>query len=165
MIAFLISLLWKLPPCIVAMSFGEWAVHRFVLHGHWLARFKSTAYIYRQHHIEHHGRGRNEIIPHIHLRLRDYWLAAPFIAIGLTRFAFGSVEGLAGAVALLSVCVGHMILWNALHRAIHGLDRNWVTRLPGYAMFARHHIGHHRNPRRNFGVVCIWTDRWMGTLA
>ena len=161
---FLIILAWKLPLCIVAMSIGEWAVHRYVLHGRWLRRWKVTAYIYQHHHIEHHGRGENAIIPHIHLRPWDYWLAAPFVSIGLVRwYVFGQVTGLAGAVSLTTVCIGHMVLWNALHRAIHGLDCNWVTRIPGFVWFSHHHIGHHRDPRTNYGVVCIWSDRWFGT--
>lgn len=163
---FLIHLLWKLPVAFIGFSVGEWAIHKYLLHGRWVYNhIPMLRYIYEHHTIEHHAEGQNETYPHINLSLIDYWFAWLLVTVGLTRyFYFGYIDGLAGAVACIVVAISHMLLWNTLHHDIHELGKpGWITKMPGYSAFKSHHLGHHDHVNRNYGVVFIWIDRVMGT--
>lgn len=162
----LIQIAWKLPLAIIALSVGEWVIHKYILHGKWI--YKNVpwmAFSYRGHHIQHHGNDEMKIRPHIDLTPIDYFLMYPFIiAAGVRFFYFGHLFGLSSLIVLLLACFGHMILWNKLHRAMHGLEpNNWTTRLPFYEAFAKHHLDHHIKTTSNYGVVCIWIDRVFRT--
>jgi hypothetical protein len=167
LLEFLFALAWKLPLAFIGLSLMEWAIHKYLLHGRWVYKhIPFLRFIYRWHAIEHHGQGLKQNYPHINLSLIDYWFAWSIAGFGLWRFfLFGYVEGLAGAVAVISMSLGHMFFWNALHHSIHELGKpNWITKLPWFSAFATHHLNHHKDVRTNFGVVCIWIDFHLGTL-
>lgn len=162
-----IDLTWKIPLVILIASVAEWLIHRYLLHGRWLYRHgpRWTSWIYRWHAIEHHAGGENHYRPHIDLRPWDYFPVLPFLALACWRYwGLGHLGGLTSLIAQMTVCGLHMVLWNGMHRAIHGLEPgNWATRLPWYRYVARHHEQHHRNVRTNLNIVFPFCDWLMRT--
>ena len=158
----IIDLSWKIPLLLVLFSAGEYAVHKYILHGHWLHDHgpKWMQYSYHDHAVEHHGHGYNELRPHIDLVIKDYFLLTPFMAIACVRFFyFHQIGGLSTLISQITVCILHMILWNSMHRAIHGIEpNNLASRLPWYNFIRKHHEGHHKDVRRNLNVVLPLCD-------
>lgn len=168
MVPFLYDLAWKIPVLLMALSLGEWLIHKYILHGRWLHQHgpRWLRFSYRQHHTEHHVHKRNQYLPHIALTWVDYW---PFWLLALWHvqryLLLGQPGGLSSLVAILIVTTGHRLLWNALHKEMHGLTTgSWVVRLPGWAFLARHHRGHHNNHTKNLNVVLPMADYLLGTV-
>jgi hypothetical protein len=153
----LIDLTWKIPLVILFISFAEYMVHKHILHGKWLYKHGPSwiKFSYHDHDIEHHGMGINKVLPHIDLTAKDYFPILPFVIIAAVRyFYYGHLGGLSSLIAMSSMCLVHLLLWNHMHRAIHGVSpNNWASKLPWYNFIKRHHDGHHKDRRRNLNVV------------
>jgi sterol desaturase/sphingolipid hydroxylase (fatty acid hydroxylase superfamily) len=133
---------------------AEYGLHRWVMHEKrrgWLRRE------YQAHHVEHHGRGRNDLNINAHphviftvaspLLLICVWLGWPFAAV---------IAAFSGTYAAA---------WSLLHHAHHDLRFGWLHHVPGYSLWRDHHLSHHERPNRNFGTVFPWTDYIFGTKA
>ena len=134
------------------MAFMEYFIHRYTMH-------KKTflpKWIWKHHAIDHHRDNRNDInvdLPfYMHLVI-----GSPLIAI--TYFYFGVIATL----CLLVTFFYHSYIWTHMHRAIHDLEDNWITKTKYYERAKRHHLLHHRRPASNFGVVFLWTDYIFNT--
>lgn len=156
-----LALVWKVPLVWCLLSFGEWLVHRWLLHGEWVYDHVPFAkWMFWNHHIEHHGAEFNDRRPHIDLVLVDYAWVLPFTAVATYRWIWiGDVGGLTSLIAQATCFTAHLVLWNKTHRAIHGLEPgNWATRLPWYAFIRDHHLQHHVDPRTNLNIVFPLAD-------
>lgn len=145
------------------MAVAEYVCHRWFMHKkqaiiHWW-KFRE---IYDHHAIEHHGKGRLDI--NIDLPVYYHLILGLPILIGFLLanmpIAFG---------AFLSTFFYHSYAWTKIHRQIHDLETNWFCKLwlkPSmFSQLKRHHLKHHENPKKNFGVVYLWVDRFMETKA
>lgn len=165
---FVIALAGMLAWHSVVFSVGEWLIHKHMLHGKWLWKNgpRGLRFVYQDHAIDHHGNERNERLPYIDLTTKDYWpLLVPFVA-HLTLYLWKGYDnsGVA-ALSLVIMTLTHRSLWNGMHREIHGLTHgSWYSKLPWYPFIARHHAGHHKDPRKNLNVVFPLCDYLFGTV-
>ncbi len=132
-------------------ALAEYFIHRYWMH----APFGPSIRLFYWHAIRHHNAGDNSVNVDI-----PVWQCALVALPWLVAFAFLSPWLLAAGCGAV---VFYSRLWTRVHRAIHGLERNWAERLPTYAAWRRHHEGHHERPGRNFGTLFIFTDRLFGT--
>ena len=144
------ALVWLLA-AIASMHVAEYLIHRFVMHRRTL--FRSA---WQVHAVEHHGRGRLDVNVDLPVTQHLFFASPLLLLLAVT----GAWLGLG---AFLLVFWLHAYLWTRLHRAIHGLEDNWVGRSRWFAYWRDHHLAHHRRPDRNFGAVFPWTDHAFGT--
>jgi hypothetical protein len=148
---------------VIAMSFVEWAAHRWLMH---LRRFPGWAYsllpilvrIQEDHAVLHH-RKYFHVFNHepdpvgkdYNLRLK-YWVGVVFsVPIWLPLGLFWGWEA---AVPILAVILLHHATWNLIHSEMHNpRPRRWLQALPLYRYLARHHWMHHRYPGKCYNVV------------
>tara|TARA_R110000824_G_scaffold104833_2_gene248536 strand:- start:890 stop:1321 length:432 start_codon:yes stop_codon:yes gene_type:complete len=135
------------------MGTAEYLIHKYTMHKKiWFL----PKWIYQEHAVEHHGKNRYDINVDL-----------PFInhlIIGSPVFILLACYSWAGLIAWTLVTLHHSIYWTSLHRSSHDLEHNWAEKLPNYKKKRRHHLLHHLNPNKNFGVVYSWVDRFFGTF-
>lgn len=163
--------LWNLAGfggALVANSFVEWAVHRWIMHKP--NRIIPYGYLHMTSHHATFGSGRtyvaidDDMLEHgIAFTWREYVL---FPAFCLALYA--PVELLVGRPllpgALLAVFVG-LVAFDALHSRFHAPKGSWLERTRVYRFLNRHHQLHHERVWRNFNVVVPLADLVMGTLV
>jgi hypothetical protein len=134
-------------PCV------EYLAHRFAMHQ---PRF-GRAWWWREHAIEHHLKGRNDINVDIS-PVTVSVLASPLLT-GCVWLSWP------WAVFVAVMVLGYATVWTVLHRAHHDVGCAWVKRLPGYGLWRNHHLQHHTRANKNFGTVFLCTDWLFGTAA
>lgn len=134
----------------VTMAIAEYLIHKYTMH-------KKVPllplWVFADHTIEHHGKQRNDI----NVDLSFYFHLTLSLPFTILMLYLGEYIGL---LALLLTFYAHSHTWTKLHRYIHGLEYNY-TRI--YLNRIDHHLGHHANPKTNFGVVYLWPDLIFGT--
>ena len=181
-VSFAIGAGWRWGLLFAAWCVTEHQMHVWVLH---CKRF--FRYVYDWHHVEHHGRGMNDLTPHIDNGWDAY--VAPIVSlpvfIAVAQFrpqAWILIFGLAVSVPL------HRYVWNHIHRGIHRthdhlfspyklafvpavlrgerLEHHWLHRTWFFPALERHHLIHHGCPNKNYSVVFApYTDWVFGSLA
>lgn len=140
--------------CIFAhAALVEYVMHRWVMHPP--AILGKGIVWYREHAVEHHGRGRNDINMDMPLATVVLGYSPLFVGCFWWGFMFG--------LLVLAAAVTYKCVWTALHRADHDVGCLWVKRLPGWQTHHAHHVAHHRWPLSNFGFVFTFTDRFFFT--
>jgi len=134
------------------MAILEYAIHRWTMHKRiqWLPNA-----VFSEHAVEHHGKQRNDI--NIDLPLHNHIIVGSPLLIGAA-----CVSDLC-FVALMCIFAFHSYTWTKVHRAIHGLETNWIMKTRYYKMAKAHHELHHDRPSKNFGVVFLFTDNFFRT--
>ena len=134
------------------MAVIEYAIHRWTMHKHrrWL-----PSQIFSEHAVEHHGKQRNDI--NIDLPLYNHLIVGSPLLLGAYCISDLCL------VALLCIFIFHSYTWTKVHRAIHGLEINWIMKTKYYKMAKIHHELHHDRPSKNFGVVFLFTDYFFRT--
>ena len=147
------SMVWAIAIlCLILYApLAEYAAHRWVMHFPGMGRGSW----WREHAIEHHGKGRNDLNVDI--------TALSVVAATSPLLVFAIFLGWAWVSCVLFACIGYSWLWSSLHEAHHGISENWVTKFRFYNIWLKHHLLHHRQPTRNFGTVFIFTDRLFRT--
>jgi hypothetical protein len=147
------SMVWAIAIlCLVLYTpLAEYAAHRWLMHFPGMGRGSW----WREHAIEHHGKGRNDVNIDIN--------ALSVVAATSPMFVFAIFLGWAWVAFVLFACIGYAALWSSLHESYHGISENWVTKFRFYDIWLEHHLKHHQRPTRNFGTVFIFTDRLFGT--
>ena len=164
---FLELLLW-LAIGIVAISLGEWTLHRFLMHRRWwLHRAVCTVDgIWRRHTVLHHHKyykrfdhepdehGRHVNITLNPLQTAMYGIPAALLAAHLSPL---------GGVVIACLVIGHHVAWDALHTEMHMPAGTWFSRTAAYRFLRQYHLDHHRHTGYNFNVVVPLADYLMGT--
>lgn len=131
----------------------EYAIHRWAMH----CPFPWRTKLYTDHHVEHHGKGRNDL----NIAIDPFtvlFLGSPLL------WVLPSLIGWVGAsLWLAAASTLYAAVWTVLHASFHGVGFRWAPFLPGYYVLYDHHMAHHTNPGRNFGTVFFWSDYLMGT--
>ena len=168
MIPFLLWLGAGFALALVAASFFEWVLHRFVMH----RPLGSFRYAFRTHALTHHKIFRADETYHLH-DPKDTWtipmawwngpvlivfMLLPFIAAGR---ALGSPAITCGA--LLANCAYYSV-YETLHWCMHQPGGRRVERSGLFFRLNGHHLLHHRYMRKNFNVVFPLADLCLGTL-
>jgi hypothetical protein len=148
---------------VVAMSFVEWAVHRWLMHLRWLPGWVYRALpilskVQKDHAIEHHHKyfkvfnhEPDPVGKDYNLRLK-YWVSVVLsVPLWLSLGLFWTWEA---AAACLAVILLHHAAWNLIHSEMHNpRPRRWLQSLSLYRYLARHHWMHHRYPGKCYNVV------------
>ncbi|MEQ8789343.1 MAG: sterol desaturase family protein [Pirellulaceae bacterium] len=150
-------LLWlvALTPFVALVEYGA---HRWIMHkpNHWLDRKG----VQLEAHTAHHGGANGGEFVDIPLR-NCLLLATPvLLTLAVWGLATGSWRAVvAPTAAMLAWCFLYSFLWSHLHRAIHGVEHNWLARGgPVFRFFRNHHLRHHVNAGVNYGTLFPWTD-------
>ncbi len=131
---------------------AEYTAHRWLMH----KQFGNLATIWKEHAVEHHGKGRNDI---------NIDLDALSVLIGSAPLlGFAYFLGLPWVIVILFFSIVYASLWSSIHAAHHELRDSWATRLGIYKIWRDHHMRHHDDTKSNFGTVFIFTDMLFGTL-
>ena len=153
---------------VIAASFFEWCLHRFVMHRP-VGRF---TYAYRAHTTVHHKVFKADHSYHL-LEEKDrktipmaWWngpvLAAifilPFLPVAWWMGSWGVALGALACIACYFTAYEYIHWCMHLPRA-RRVEKSWLfRRLNG------HHLLHHRYMRKNFNVVFPFADLCLGTL-
>jgi hypothetical protein len=168
------------------LSFGEWLVHRYVLHRPlWFINFPYRAHALIHHHVFKgddtyllENRPKDEIAQAKRKIPMAYW--APLVVVPLGTFPFlvvASVFALfywwsavftIGGIGFL-LAAASFALYEYTHYCMHDPKGRWIERLKIFKWLDRHHRIHHLDPRSNLNVVMfpflIWSaDRVFRTL-
>ncbi len=131
-------------------------LHRYVLHGRYLYRFKATAALWKRIHFDHHRD------PH-DLDVLFGSLATTLPTIALVTMPVGyAVSGLAGAVAAFVTGLAVTLFYEFCHCIQHLKYQPqwaWVARIKKYHLQHHFHDEHH-----NFGITNYLCDRLFGTF-
>jgi hypothetical protein len=136
----------------------EYATHRWIMH---MANrlLDSRLGQFRAHLAHHQGANNSELVD---MPWRNCLLLASPLLLGLAIWglSWGRPEGIViPGAALLAWTMLYAYLWTRIHRAIHGVERNWLRRNRRLFRFYRdHHLRHHVNAAVNYGTVFPWTD-------
>jgi hypothetical protein len=143
-----------IPIALAVFSYGEWATHKFLLHG--LGRDKQSrlSFHYHDHHrsVRRHG-GYDPAYE------GPVWSTPTQAreAIGLAAVALAHVP-LFPIAPLYTATIWYCLLRYRRHHRRSHLDPDWARRhLPWHY---EHHMG---DQDQNFGVVWPWFDRLAGT--
>ena len=141
---------------VVLYPFAWYAIHRFILHGSWLYRWKWTASLWKRIHFDHHQD------PH---RLEVLFGAPsntiPTVALITVPLGYG-LGGLSGCVAafgtgLLTTCV-----YEFCH-CIQHLNYKPRSRILHH-MKQKHLLHHFHDEAGNYGIVSFLPDRLFATF-
>lgn len=149
---------------VVASSLIGQLVH-WALHQPWTGR----AY---KGHMQHHALYPPNDLTSLKYRKADWLNSGPFLFT--PPFLF--IVLVAGAIALLAGTSLWTVAWLAggllafglvndyVHDSFH-LEKCWMRRFAWYHRLQRHHFVHHRNAKRNLGIVTLAWDRLFGTFT
>lgn len=140
------------------VAFLEYATHRWIMH--MANRLLDPRLSQLRAHGKHHqGTNEAEVVD---MPWRNcLLLVSPFL---LLLAGWGVATGslltvVMPAAALLTWTILYTYLWTRLHRAIHGVEQNWLARSGFVFRFLRdHHLQHHDHATVNYGTVFPFTD-------
>lgn len=154
---------------LLAISLGEYVVHRWVMHGRWLAHRTDWGMSeFERHAVLHHGRfyrsfeGDSDMAAR-HLSIAITWQESLtwFSPIWLTSWL---LAGLTVGLTVAAIAALYGPLWTIIHREMHEPAGKWWARLFLYRIWRENHRLHHERVGSNFGTVFpgVW-DRVFGT--
>jgi hypothetical protein len=139
-------------PVAIAGNFGEWALHRYVMHR--LRDIYAVRAIYDRHTRNHHQYFTdNDATFHTVKEFRIVffpWRVLAVLAIGGGAIAYvvgQLVNANAGYVVFITM-IGHYMVYETLHFFCHVPDNWFVRNMPFVNTIRRHHIAHH-----NMGIM------------
>ena len=137
--------------CLMVIQLAEHQLHLRVMH-------KKTWFVsaWHRHVVEHHGKKRTDI--NVDMPFSIPQMAAVPVYIVLAIFGQWLVMGIVFALLLF-----YSYVWTKLHRAMHGLEDNWLGRSRGFGYWCDHHLAHHNHPSKNLATVFPWMDALLGT--
>lgn len=160
----LVSFLLWLPACLVAMSFIEYALHRWVMH----QRLGFNGFTLEQHARLHHGRYYKNFdadpdcsAKHVGLLLNPGYC----LLMGLPLWGPLLLWSVPLGLAMAAVIMAHAAAWSSLHWEMHERGGAWFAGTAAFSFLSRYHRMHHRRPRVNFNVVLPLFDFVCGTYG
>jgi hypothetical protein len=139
-------------PVAIAGNFGEWALHKYVMHR--LRDIYAVRAIYDRHTRNHHQYFTdNDATIHTVKEFRIVffpWRVLAVLAVGGGAIAYvvgQLVNPNAGYVVFITM-IGHYMVYETLHFFCHVPDNAFVRNMPFVNTIRRHHIAHH-----NLGIM------------
>lgn len=139
-------------PVAIAGNFGEWALHRYVMHR--LRDIYAVRAIYDRHTRNHHQYFTdNEPTFRTVKEFRIVffpWRVLAVLAIGGGAIAYlvGQVVNANAGYVVFITMIGHYMVYETLHFLCHVPDNWFVRNMPFVNTIRRHHIAHH-----NMGIM------------
>ena len=163
---------------ILVISFGEYAIHRHVMHrkrfAKWVYRLNPDMNAqFHNHAVLHHGTYYKEFDyepsdegKYFNLRillgdtLRILVLFLPLL------IALALLVSLLSAATMVLMIVAHNLLWGVVHVQMHVPESNrWFRNTAYFRFIARHHFMHHQRVGKNYNVVVPLADFIMGSAT
>jgi hypothetical protein len=139
-------------PVAIAGNFGEWAMHKYVMHR--LRDIYAVRAIYDRHTRQHHQYFTdNDATIHTVKEFRIVffpWRVLAVLAVGggLLGYLVGQlINPNAGYVVFITM-IGHYMVYETFHFCCHVPDNWFVRKMPLVNTIRRHHIAHH-----NMGIM------------
>jgi hypothetical protein len=139
-------------PVAIAGNFGEWAMHKYVMHR--LRDIYAVRAIYDRHTRQHHQYFTdNDATIHTVKEFRIVffpWRVLAVLAVGgglLGYLAGQLINPNAGYVVFITM-IGHYMVYETFHFCCHVPDNWFVRKMPLVNTIRRHHIAHH-----NMGIM------------
>jgi len=139
-------------PVALAGNFGEWALHRYVMHR--LRDIYAVRAIYDRHTRNHHQYFTdNDATFHTVKEFRIVffpWRVLAVLAVGGGAIAYlvGQVLNPNAGYVVFITMIGHYMVYETLHFFCHVPDNWFVRNVPIVNTIRRHHIAHH-----NMGIM------------
>lgn len=139
-------------PVAIAGNFGEWALHRHVMHR--LRDIYAVRAIYDRHTRNHHQYFTdNDATFHTVKELRIVffpWRVLAVLAVGggLLAYLVGQLVNPNVGYVVFITMIGHYMVYETLHFFCHVPDNWFVRNMPLVNTIRRHHIAHH-----NMGIM------------
>ena len=157
-------------PVAVAGNFGEWAMHKHVMHRH-IDVFALRA-IYDRHTRQHHQyfTDNDYTIDSVkEFRIVFFpWRVLIVLGLGGGALALACAYALganAGYIAYMTV-IGHYLLYETFHFCCHIKENAFVRHMPFINTIRRHHAAHHNlgiMMHKNMNLTFPLADWFMGT--
>jgi len=141
---------------MLAYPVAWYAIHRFILHGRFLYRFRLTASLWKRIHFDHHqDPGRMDVL------FGSPLTTLPTILAILIPLGWLIGGGIGGAAA--SVCAGLLI--TCAYEFCHCIQHlNFKPRNSMLRRMKELHLAHHyRDEEGNYGIMSFVVDRLFGT--
>ena len=139
-------------PVAIAGNFGEWAMHKYVMHR--LRDVFAVRAIYDRHTRQHHQYFTdNDATIHSVKEFRIVffpWRVLAVLAVGGGLIAYAVallLNANAGYVVFITM-IGHYMVYETFHFCCHVPDNWFVRNIPFVNTIRRHHIAHH-----NMGIM------------
>jgi sterol desaturase/sphingolipid hydroxylase (fatty acid hydroxylase superfamily) len=147
--------LWPMAAMVVLYPIAEYLLHRFLLHGNFLAKSPLTSPLWYRIHYRHHSKPSDQSVI----------LAAPYTIVGAVIFfslllglGFGSFTALTGALAVGSLLI---ISYEYAHSVCHAA---FPTENPYLKSIRMNHVLHHfHSESGNYGITNNLSDILFGT--
>ena len=139
-------------PVAIAGNFGEWALHKYVMHR--LRDIYAVRAIYDRHTRNHHQYFTdNDATFHTVKEFRIVffpWRVLAVLAVGGGAIAYlvGQVVNANAGYVVFVTMIGHYMVYETLHFFCHVPDNWFVRNMPFVNTIRRHHIAHH-----NMGIM------------
>ncbi|MBC2776995.1 sterol desaturase family protein [Parasphingopyxis marina] len=144
---------------VVAVAFyplAWYVLHRWVLHGQWMYKFKAFAPVWKRIHYDHHQDPN-----HLEVLFGALYTTLPTIVIFLAPigYAIGGIGGMAMALAmgLLTTCFYEFC--HCIQHLKYKPRAKWLA-----LMKARHMAHHFHDESGNFGITNFFWDKAFGTF-
>jgi hypothetical protein len=148
---------------VVALSFIEWGVHRYLMHRPSIRLFRSH---FIEHAIEHHGRYYHTFNRESGAgKYLNLTLSVAGTVTGITLISPLAMFSLTGFVVFAVLGVLHAVIWSAIHCELQLNQGMWFASTRVYRALMWHHFLHHQHPTKNFNVVIPLADYILGTAA
>ena len=147
--------LWPIAAMVVLYPIAEYLLHRFLLHGNYLAKSPLTAPLWYRIHYRHHSKPSDQSVI----------LAAPYTIVAAVAFFsllfglfFGSWTALTGPIAVGSLLI---IAYEYAHSVCHAA---FPTDNPYLKAIRTNHVLHHfHSESGNYGITNHLSDVLFGT--
>ena len=133
-----------------------YGIHRFILHGNWLAKSPLTAPVWKRIHYDHHQD------PHdLHILFGALYTTLPTVAAATMPVGY-LLAGWPGAA--FGLATGAVI--TCFYEFCHCIEHlSYKPKNPILARMKQQHMAHHfHNEQGNFGITNFLWDRLFGTL-
>ncbi len=141
---------------ILIYPLAWYGIHRFILHGNWLAKTPLTAPVWKRIHYDHHQD------PHdLHILFGALYTTLPTVALVTTPIGYALAGWPGAAFALATGCV-----ITCFYEFCHCIEHlSYKPKNPVLARMKQLHMAHHfHNERGNFGITNYLWDRVFSTL-
>lgn len=141
---------------IIAYPAIWYGLHRWVLHGKWMWRYKSTAATWKRIHYDHHQDPN-----HLEILFGALYTTLPTIIAFVLPIGW-LIDGAGGAAAALSAGLLTTCFYEFCHCIQH---LSYKPRAKWLAEMKARHMAHHfHDETGNFGITNFAVDKLMGTF-
>jgi sterol desaturase/sphingolipid hydroxylase (fatty acid hydroxylase superfamily) len=152
--------LWPTTAVVALIAFAYplvwYALHRWVLHCHWMFKVPALAAVWKRIHYDHHQDPN-----HLEVLFGALYTTLPTILLvsALPGWLIGGIGGAAAGFATGLLCTCFYEFFHCIQHLAYKPRAKWLT-----TMKVRHMEHHFHDENGNFGITNFAWDRLFGTL-